>query len=108
MAEAQCLYAIYYVPGPSKGEPELPAEYEDFKDIFLENKANELMPHGQPDHAIELTNKPPYGPIYSLSEKELKVLHEYIQENLERGWIRESTSLAGASILFTSKKDSKL
>ena len=66
------------------------------------------MLHGWPDHAIELTDKSPYRPIYSLLEKELKVLCEYIQENLGRGWIRESTSPAGAPILFTPKKDGEL
>ena len=44
-AEAQHLYAIYYIPGSSKGKPELPAKYEDFKDVFLEDKANELILH---------------------------------------------------------------
>jgi len=45
MAEAQCLYTIYYVPDPSKGL-ELLAEYEDYKDVFLEDKANELPLYG--------------------------------------------------------------
>jgi hypothetical protein len=43
-----------------------------------------------------------------LSENELKVLKEFIEDNLERGFIWESTSLAGAPVLFAPKKDGKL
>ena len=80
-AKAQCLYTVYYVPELSKGL-ELLAEYKDYRDVFLKDKANELLLYGWPEHAIELTDEPPHRPIYSLLEKELKVLHEYIQENL--------------------------
>ena len=77
IAEAQYLYAICYVPDLSKG-PELLAEYEDYRDIFSEDKANELPLYSWLEHAIELTNELPYRLIYSLSEKELKILCEYI------------------------------
>ena len=61
------------------------------------------------EHAIELEGgKPPYGPIYHLSEKELKVLREYLEDSLKKGWIRHSTSPAGAPILFVPKKDKEL
>ena len=86
----------------------MPSEYEEYKNVFSEDAANELLPRGRPEHAIEVTGDPPYGPIYNLSEKELKVLRDYLREALERGWIRESTSPAGAPILFTPKKDDEL
>jgi hypothetical protein len=35
-------------------------------------------------------------------------LREYLQDSLRNGWIRESTSPAGAPILFTPKKDGEL
>jgi len=61
------------------------------------------------EHAIELEGgEPPYGPIYHLSEKELKVLREYLEDSLKKGWIRHSTSPAGAPILFVPKKDKEL
>jgi len=107
VAKAQCLYTIHYVPDLSKG-PELLAKYKDYRNVFLEDKANKLPPYSQLEYTIELTNEPPHRPIYSLSEKELKVLCKYIQKNLRQGWIKESTSLAGAPILFTPKKDGEL
>jgi hypothetical protein len=43
-----------------------------------------------------------------LDENRLRALREYLETNLERGWIRESTSLAGAPIHFMQKKDGSL
>ena len=55
-----------------------------------------------------MTSEPPYRPIYNLSEKELKVLREYLRDALAKGWIRESSSPAGVPILFAPKKDGEL
>jgi len=38
----------------------------------------------------------------------LKALHEYIKENLGKGFIHQSESPAGAPILFVKKKDGSL
>jgi hypothetical protein len=57
---------------------------------------------------LEPGAKPVYKLIYSLSEKELKVLHEYLDENQKKGFIRSSTSPAGYLIIFILKKDGKL
>ena len=69
------------------------------------------MPKHQPwDYKIELeTGKAPiFRPIYVLSEKELKVLRGYLNENLKKGFIRESKLPAGYPILFAPKKDGSL
>ena len=52
--------------------------------------------------------KPPYGPIYSMSETELKTLWEHLDDALGKGFIRPSNSPAGAPILFVKKKDGSL
>jgi hypothetical protein len=41
-------------------------------------------------------------------ENELVVLKEYIDKNLKRRYIQESTLSAKALVLFVSKKDRKL
>jgi hypothetical protein len=41
-------------------------------------------------------------------ETELVVLKEYINKNLKKGYIRESTSKAKALVLFVLKKDKGL
>ena len=106
-SKAKRIFAIWYTMQPST-ELELPLEYEEFWDIFSEEEVNKLASRGWQDHAIEIVSKPPYGLIYNLSEKELKTLWEYLAEALDRGWIRESSSPAGAPILFVPKKSSEL
>ena len=87
----------------------LPAEYQDLARVFSEDEANELAEHGSHDHEIDTEgHQPPFGPLYNLSADELKVLREYIDENLAKGFIRPSTSPAGAPILFVKKKDGSL
>ena len=77
----------------------------------MEETTAKALPKYQPwDHKIELEpgKTPTFGPIYTLSEKELKVLRDYLDENLKKGFIRESKSPAGYPILFAPKKDGKL
>ena len=52
--------------------------------------------------------KPPFSPLYNLSQKDLIALKEYIDENLMKGFIHHSESPAGAPVLFVLKKDGKL
>jgi len=90
---------------------DLPPEYQGFKKLFQEGEPGKTLPKHQPwDHEIPLETgkKPTYGPIYSLSEKELAVLRDYLKDNLEKGFIRPSTSPAGYPILFVPKKDGSL
>ncbi len=56
----------------------IPPEYHQYLDVFSEAKAEALPPHRHYDHEIALDPdaKLPYGPIYSLSPPELKVLRE--------------------------------
>ena len=42
-----------------------------------------------------------------MSEADLGMLREYIDENLKKGFIRLLSSLAGSPVLFVSKKDRK-
>jgi hypothetical protein len=86
--------------------PEIPEEYRDLADVFSKAKADQLPPHrGSLDHSIPLEEgaKPPFGPIYNLSELELQVLREYIDEHLSKGFIRPSSSPFGAPVLFVKK-----
>jgi hypothetical protein len=48
---------------------------------------------------------PPQLGLYNLSQSELKILREYLDTALKKGWIRASKSLSTALILFVPKKD---
>ena len=88
----------------------IPKAYRDLANVFSLAKANSLPPHRDEDHAIELEpgKTPPFGPLYNLSEHQLKILREYIDENLQNGFIRPSKSSAGAPVLFAPKPDGTL
>ena len=85
----------------------IPAEYQDYTDIFSETEAYKLSKHQPYDLSIPLQEgtTPPFGPIYNLSPLELDILHKYIDNNLWKGFIWYSQSPASASILFVRKAD---
>ena len=73
--------------------------------VFSEIAAQEHPPHRPYDHSILLKKgfNPPFGPIYSLPQVELEALKVWLEENLSKGFIHSSLSLAGAPVLFIKK-----
>jgi len=67
----------------------VPSEYHEFADIFSKTKAEVLPPHCPYDLKINLEEgaQPLVGPIYSLSASEQEALKEFIEENLNTGFI---------------------
>jgi hypothetical protein len=88
----------------------VPREYHDYLHVFEARDNHGLTPHRHHDHHIPLVEgkTPPFEPIRALDENRLRALREYLETNLEHGWIRESTSPAGAPIHFVQKKDGSL
>ena len=91
-------------------EPSVPSHLASFADVFSSVAAGLLPEHGRLDHAIDIMpgKEVPYGPLYNLSPPELEVLRKYIEDATTKGWIRRSTSPAGAPVLFVPKKDGGL
>jgi hypothetical protein len=84
---------------------EVPEEYQAFQDVFDDEGAASLPEYSKrKEHAIDIEpgKQPPWGPIYSLSAKELSTLRVYIEDSLRRGWIRHSTSPAVAWVVLRS------
>ena len=86
--------------------PELEQLLQEFKDV-LSGLPEGLPPSRAGDHHIRLEPDatPPASRIYPLSGAQLAELRAQLQELLERGFIRPSTSPFGAPILFVPKKD---
>ena len=84
--------------------------YAKFKIAFEKKEADKLPPHRDYDMTIDLIpgSQLYYGPIYSLTNEELRTLKDYIKENLKKGFIRKSSSPAGAPVLFVKKHDGSL
>ncbi|XP_038822213.1 uncharacterized protein LOC120022396 [Salvelinus namaycush] len=88
----------------------VPVEYLDLKEVFSKSRAASLPPHRPYDCAIDLLpgESPPKGKLYSLSVPEREVMERYISDSLASGFIRPSSSPAGAGFFFVGKKDGSL
>ena len=86
------------------------SEYHKFTNVFSKTKAEVLTPHCPYDLKINLEEdaQPPAGPIYSLLASKQEVLKEFIEENLNMGFIWLTSSLYGTLVLFIKKKDGSL
>ena len=88
----------------------VPPDYHEFTNVFRKTHTSTPAPHWPYDLKIELEKgtSPPFGPIYSLSQSELKSLQEFLDEHLAMDFIRPSRSPGGAPVLFVCKKDGSL
>jgi len=88
----------------------VPSKYHEFADVFSKTKAETLPSHCSYDLKINLKEgaQSLVGPIYSLSASEQKALKEFIEENLNMGFIQPISSLHSAPVLFIKKKDGSL
>lgn len=88
----------------------IPAEYHKWIRVFSPREADTLPPHRPYDHKIPLLpgKQPPFGPLYPMSHEELKALRSWLDENLQKGFIRQSCSPAASPVLFVKKKDGSL
>ena len=82
---------------------------KDFSDVFPEE-----LPGLPPDREIEFGidvspgTQPISIPLYRMAPLELRELKVQLQDLLDKGFIRLSTSLWGAPVLFVKKKDGSL
>ena len=86
-------------------------EYKEYEFLFQKGPRIEaLLKHQLQDYEIpiKLGKSLSFRLIYQLLEKELAILKEYININLEKGFIRLSISLAASLLLFVLKKNRKL
>jgi len=82
-------------------------EYHEYTDVFSKNRADTLPEHHLYDLKINLEDdaEPPLGRMYSLSQTEVQVLCEFLNENLHIRIIRPSKAGHSVPILFVKKKD---
>ena len=83
----------------------LPKIYHEFLSVFSIEEADKVPPHRPSHHRIILKPgaEPPWGPQYGMSRNELLVLKKYLKENLDKGFIRPSSSPASSPVLFVKK-----
>ena len=83
---------------------------QQFPTLFPEQLPHELPPANRLQHPIDLKPdaKPPARRLYRQTDAELQETKKQIQEYLEAGHIRPSTSVFGAPILLVKKKDGSM
>src|SRR6266436_5925235 len=89
----------------------IPQEYAKHSKVFSKEQSQRLPKHTIWDHAIELLPGAPStmpGCLLPLNQKEIQEVHNFSQEHLKRGTIRESWSPYAANLFFVKKKDGKL
>ena len=88
-----CLHSLDIQTNSTKlAEPSnlsnVPFEYYKFTNVFSKTKAEVLTPYHFYDLKINLEGTQPLvGPIYSLSASEQEALKEFIEKNLNIGFI---------------------
>jgi len=85
----------------------LPEPYQEYCRLF-EKAASEQFPKSQPwDHVInlKLDSIPKDCKVYPLTPTEQKKLNEFLNKNLQKGYIRPSKSPMASPFFFISKKD---
>lgn len=84
-------------------------EFVKFENVFSLKKAKTLISRKNVDHIIELKNEKTssYDFLYNLSNSELIVLREYLDDAFEKNIIKHSINFVETSMLFVSKKNEK-
>jgi hypothetical protein len=91
----------------AKYEDLIPKFYHEYLQLFSK-KASERYPEPRPyDHEIHL--KPEFKPTrqspYSLNPQQTDLTKKFVQENLDKGYIKTSTSPMASPLFFVGKKD---
>jgi predicted aspartyl protease len=89
----------------------VPKEYQCHAKVFLETESHRLPKHQPWDHTIDLKPDAPEilkTKVYPMPINEQKTLDQFIQENLEKGYIIPSKSPMASPIFFVKKKTGDL
>lgn len=85
----------------------IPAEFMQYKSVFMKESFDQLPPCRPWDHTIELIPglDPHFSKVYPMNPIEQKELDDFLEENLTLGWICPSKSPMASPVFFIKKKD---
>ena len=91
-------------------EAKVPEYLLPYSEAFSKGESNKLPPHRSYDHRIVLDQPHDlkYSPLYNMSREELLLTKEYINNNLEKGFIEPSEAPYASPVLFVKKADGSL
>ncbi|GJJ75507.1 hypothetical protein EMPS_07865 [Entomortierella parvispora] len=95
---------------PSPVDPRVQALLDKYADVFPDALPKDLPPRRAIDHRIDLLpdSAPVSKPTYKMSLAEMDELRRQLDDLLERGFIRPSSSPYGSPVLFVKKKGGEL
>ena len=89
----------------------IPKQYHEFLPLVSKVLADGLLPHRPNiDHEVRLKEGeiPSWGPLYKMSREELVVMKAWLEDNMTKGFIRQSSSPYAAPCLVAKKPESGL
>ena len=97
-------------PDPATLDPNVQNLLDKYSDVFPDELPKELPPKRTVDHRIDLLpdSAPISKPTYKMSLAEMDELRRQLDDLLERGFIRPSSSPYGSPVLFVKKKEGDL
>jgi hypothetical protein len=86
----------------------IPKEFCHLTKVFSKKAADTLPEHGPSDHHITLDNNADtsrlrHAPLYRMSDEELDLCKNFIDENLKKGFIEASQAPYASPVLFVRK-----
>jgi hypothetical protein len=90
-------------------EKDVPEQYQDYSDVFSEEKAKRFPPARENDHQIKFTeNVPKYfkADVYSLTLDQTAFLQKWLDKELDKGFIRPSKLPYPCPTFLIEKKNS--
>ncbi|KAE8203203.1 hypothetical protein CF327_g7789, partial [Tilletia walkeri] len=94
LARSEKIYVAFIQPASSPAPSPSPSSDEE----SLQKHAEDMLKRSTPVN----------GPLYRHSEKELQALRDFIEEEVDAGRIRPSSSPYASPVLFVPKKDGSL
>jgi len=89
----------------------VPKQYHEFLPLFKQVLTDWLHSHRPGfDHDVWLEEQeiPPRGPLYKMSSDELLDMKEWLEENMIKGFIRQSFSPVTTTCIFSKKPYERL
>ena len=89
-------------------EETIPEQYQEYSDVFSEQKAKRFPPSREENHEIEFTSDAPKffeAKVYQMPHKQVTFLRKWLDEELAKGFIRPSKSPYPSPTFLIDKKN---
>src|SRR5882757_6009938 len=108
-ANATTMATSWAIQDPKEDKEEkIPEPYANYAKVFSEEKAKRFPPKREDDHEIKFVENAPKffdAKVYQMSHKQIAFLRTWINEELEKGFIRPSKSPYPSPTFLIEKKN---